>query len=83
MGVLLAILLVQALPQVNLLDTAFHRNTAPVVVHSQATAAPIWASAGVTINRTCKQCLGTWHPASPFFSNRTDFTSVPDLALRC
>jgi hypothetical protein len=40
MFLLLSILLVQALPQVDLLDTAFHRNTAPVVVHSQAISFP-------------------------------------------
>jgi hypothetical protein len=39
--VLLVILLVQILPQVDLLDTAFHRGTAPLVIHSQSTARPL------------------------------------------
>lgn len=33
-------LLIVVLPDVDLPDTAFHRGTAPVVVHAQATAAP-------------------------------------------
>jgi hypothetical protein len=33
-------LIIVILPDVDLPDTAFHRGTAPVVVHSQATAAP-------------------------------------------
>ncbi len=39
--VLLVILLVQILPQVDLLDTAFHLGTAPIALHAQATARPI------------------------------------------
>ena len=39
--VLLVILLVQILPQVDLLDTAFQRGTAPLVIHSQSTARPL------------------------------------------
>ncbi len=38
---LLVILLVQVLPQVDLLDTAFHLGTAPMVIHSQSIAPPI------------------------------------------
>lgn len=40
-------LIIVILPDVDLPDTAFHRGTAPVVVHSQATAAP--ASAPLAI----------------------------------
>jgi hypothetical protein len=40
LGVLTVILLVLVLPQVDLLDTAFQRNTAPVAIHVQATSAP-------------------------------------------
>jgi hypothetical protein len=36
----LLMLLIAVLPDVDLPDTAFHRGTAPVVVHAQATAAP-------------------------------------------
>jgi hypothetical protein len=38
--VLFVMLLIVVLPDVDLLDTAFHRDTAPVVIHAQATSAP-------------------------------------------
>jgi len=44
-GVVFLMLLIVVLPDVDLPDTAFHRGTAPVLVHAQATAAP----AAVTI----------------------------------
>lgn len=40
LGVLAVIVLVLVLPQVDLLDTAFQRGTAPIVVHSQGTTKP-------------------------------------------
>jgi len=84
MGVLLAILLVQALPQVNLLDTAFQRNSAPVVVHSHATAAPVWATAGSTNDIISRQGLGcAWQGLPPVDHNRWDVIHVPDVTLRC
>lgn len=39
-AVLLVIALVLVLPQVDLLDTAFHLGTAPILIHSQGTAKP-------------------------------------------
>jgi len=39
---LVVILLVLILPQVDLLDTAFHLGTAPIVIHSQSIAPPIF-----------------------------------------
>jgi hypothetical protein len=39
-SVFVLMLIIVILPDVDLPDTAFHRGTAPVVVHSQATAAP-------------------------------------------
>jgi len=41
LALLFVILLVLVLPQVDLLDTAFQLNTAPVAIHRQATAAPV------------------------------------------
>ena len=40
LGVLTVIVLVLVLPQVDLLDTAFQRGTAPILVHSQGTTKP-------------------------------------------
>lgn len=39
-SVIVLMLIIVILPDVDLPDTAFHRGTAPVVVHSQATATP-------------------------------------------
>src|SRR5580704_388225 len=38
--VTVVMLLNVVLPDVDLLDTAFHRGTAPIVIHAQANAAP-------------------------------------------
>jgi hypothetical protein len=43
-SVVLVMLLIVVLPDVDLLDTAFQRGTAPIVVHAQATSAPAAAS---------------------------------------
>lgn len=47
---LVVITLVQVLPQVDLLDTAFHLGTAPIVIHSQATDGPVLQSACHSLN---------------------------------
>jgi hypothetical protein len=50
LGVLTVIVLVLVLPQVDLLDTAFHRGTAPIVVHAQGTSKPVFqASLGLFV----------------------------------
>jgi hypothetical protein len=43
-SVIAIMLLIVVLPDVDLLDTAFQRGTAPVAIHAQATAAPAGAS---------------------------------------
>jgi hypothetical protein len=40
-GLVFLMLLILVLPDVDLPDTAFHRGTAPVVVHANATSAPV------------------------------------------
>jgi hypothetical protein len=56
---LLLITLILVLPQVDLPDTAFHRGTAPVDVHSRVTSAPSPLSVGPVVP------LGfSAHPAS-------------------
>jgi hypothetical protein len=39
-SVIFIMLVIVVLPFVDLLDTAFHRGTAPIAVHAQATSAP-------------------------------------------
>ena len=50
LGLLSVILLILVLPQVDLLDTAFQRDSAPTTIHSQATSAPILLTATVAAN---------------------------------
>lgn len=50
LGILLIIGLIQVLPQVDLPDTAFHEDTAPVVAKFRVTAAPILSSAIVPLD---------------------------------
>ena len=40
MGFLVLIVVILILPDIDLLDTAFHRGTAPVLEHSRVTSAP-------------------------------------------
>lgn len=49
LGVLIAILLVLVLPQVDLLDVAFHLGTAPILVHSTATGRPAFQTVSVLL----------------------------------
>jgi hypothetical protein len=83
--VLVSILLVQALPQVDLLDTAFHRGTAPVVIHSQATAAPAWITLSSELTTfaapECPRCSGL--QGLDLIRNSADFIPVLPRALRC
>jgi hypothetical protein len=46
---LVAIGLIQVLPQVDLPDTAFHEDTAPVVTKFRATSAPVMPVIAVTV----------------------------------
>jgi hypothetical protein len=46
-GLIMIMLLIVVLPDVDLPDTAFHRGTAPLVVHAKANAAPPVAAVAV------------------------------------
>lgn len=67
LSVLLVIVLVLVLSQVDLLDTAFHLGTAPIVLHSVATGNPVFQVfsmvlafflfAGGVVDRRCRHDL--------------------------
>jgi hypothetical protein len=70
LGVLTVIVLVLVLPQVDLLDTAFHSGTAPIVVHARGTAKPAFqtlpdlsvfclSAAGIAVQRSERLVLTT------------------------
>jgi hypothetical protein len=75
-GLVSLMLLIAVLPDVDLPDTAFHRGTAPVVVHAQATSAP-----PVVIVATVPQI----HYATPYaraLSWAGPFSATPDPNFR-
>ena len=84
MSLLFLIVLILVLPQVDLPDTAFHRDTAPVDVHARVTATPV-LSMGMVVSH----CFSA-HTASScrehflVFAHATS-SSLPLLhrALRC
>ena len=58
--VVLFMLVIVVLPQVDLPDTAFHRGTAPLVVHTQATTAPPVVAVAPLFQ--FPQAVQVWHP---------------------
>jgi hypothetical protein len=74
--VVFLMLLIVVLPDVDLPDTAFHRGTAPVVVHAQATAAP----AAVTV-ASVFQLPDAEQAARPSYYSRS-LSASPDPNFR-
>jgi hypothetical protein len=66
---LIVIAIIQVLPQVDLPDTAFHENTAPIVVKSRAIAAPI-------LNISVARKLVTFNPMFSFPLRETSSASA-------
>jgi hypothetical protein len=53
-------LAIVVLPDVDLPDTAFHRGTAPLLVHAQATTAPVVVAVAALFRFPC--LVHFWHP---------------------
>jgi hypothetical protein len=64
-GMILLMLLIVVLPDVDLPDAAFHRGTAPIAVHAQATTAP----AAITISAPFQVIVRA--ESFPYFLERT------------
>jgi len=75
-GLVFLMLVIVVLPDVDLPDTAFHRGTAPVVVHSQANSAP----APVVVASSVKSQSGTRDVLAR--QRSTDFHLTPDPNFR-
>jgi hypothetical protein len=84
-GLLSLIVLILVLPQVDLLDTAFQRDSAPTSIHSQATAAPILLTASVTANSLVS--VNNWEAhtqhAIPSGSAVPNFRPILLCSIRC
>jgi len=65
------IVLVHVLPQVDLLDTAFHGNTAPLVVHALGTVAPLLMNFSLTLH---------YVPSAGGSASGREFNDSPDAA---
>ena len=77
-------LLIVILPDVDLPDTAFHRGTAPILVHARATRPP----AAVTVANLSRTTMDA--PDSRFresvtarFSSEPNFRSILIRSIRC
>ena len=85
LGLLSVVVLILVLPQVDLLDTAFQRESAPVSLHSQATTAPIVVTASVAA--TSLVSLHYWESrredAHPTGSAAPNFRSILLCSIRC
>jgi hypothetical protein len=78
-------LVILVLPDIDLPDTAFHRGTAPVLVHAQANAPPTVVSVALVVgapsafeNASASLSLGEFRVPSP-----PNFRSILLRSIRC
>ncbi|MBZ5572876.1 MAG: hypothetical protein LAO09_13475 [Acidobacteriia bacterium] len=85
LGTLAVIVLIVILPQVDLLDTAFHCNTSPLGIHARCTSAPAaLLSASVFQSAAILRGSGTLHQHGEFAVDPTHgLVTVLDSCLRC
>jgi hypothetical protein len=85
LGVLTVILLVLVLPQVDLLDTAFQRNTAPVAIHVQATSAPALSIVNIPAHFSIAIQGSEYHSENKLLSAQATpkFLLVLHCSIRC
>lgn len=85
LGVLTVILLVLVLPQVDLLDTAFQRNTAPVAIHVQATSAPALSIVNIPAHFSIAIQGSEYHSENKLLSAQATpkFLLILHCSIRC
>ena len=83
-GLTFLMLLIVVLPDVDLPDTAFHRGTAPVVVHAQVSAAPIFVSVAAVIPTPDANAASNWQdPGAPVATGDPNFRPILLRSIRC
>ncbi len=84
-GVFAAMLVIVVAPDWDLPDTAFHRGTAPLVVHARATSAPAWATAPAPFNLpTRAEAHHHFHESRAFaLFSAPNFLPIFHRSLRC
>ena len=84
-GLVFLMLLILVLPDVDLPDTAFHRGTAPVVVHANATSAPapVMVASALPLHSSVPYALA-WHRSSEFnLTLEPNFRPILLRSIRC
>jgi hypothetical protein len=81
-SVILVMLLIVVLPDVDLLDTAFQRGTAPIVVHFQGTSAPAAVSIPYTFPVTSAAAVALRHLQHPGISADDSSPNFLPILLR-
>jgi hypothetical protein len=72
-SLLIVVAVIQVLPQVDLPDTAFHEDTAPIVTKSRAVAVPVLI---VAQRHDC----ATWHQKATLATTREKVSTTPHRA---
>jgi hypothetical protein len=85
MSLLFLIFLILVLPQVDLPDTAFHRGTGPVDVHSRVTSAPglVVVSAAVQLGFSAHTASDRVEHSVVFARATSAFLPLLHRSLRC
>ena len=77
-------LLILVLPDVDLPDTAFHSGTAPVVVHAQVSAPPIFVSVATVVPNPDINAASGWQEAgAPMTAADPNFRPIFLRSIRC
>lgn len=78
-------LLIVVLPDVDLLDTAFHSNTSPLVIHASGTSAPSGAMSASLFHLVSVFSTGGKFHGHTDFTGRATHRFISDLThcLRC
>ena len=84
-GVVFLMLLIVVLPDVDLPDTAFHRGTAPVVVHAQATSAPppVIVASTIQFHSGAQLALAMYRSSEVTLTRHPNFGPILFRSLRC
>jgi hypothetical protein len=84
-GVVFLMLLIVVLPDVDLPDTAFHRGTAPVVVHTQATAAPapVVVASVLQVHSAAQYALALERFSEFILTRNPNFRPILLRSIRC
>ena len=84
-GLVILMLVIVVLPDVDLPDTAFHRGTAPVVVHAQANSAPgvVVVASVLHVHNAAGQTESRYSAGEFVITPHPNFRSILLRSIRC